>query len=234
MRHVDELDPDRIQQLERLAAIGQVAGGVVHELRQPLSAIQTSVYYLLNAPSPSPEKIAEHLERIEHQVGVADRTIEAISGFAKLTRAELEAVAVEQLLAEALERNPMPSGIEVSVSAAGLPPILADAGQLHLALANLLRNASEAMAQGGRLSITARREGECVSIAVADTGTGISPEILVRIMEPLYTTKAGGLGLGLALACAILERHGSTLCVASELGSGSTFSFSIRAATQPA
>lgn len=234
MRKVAELDPDRIQQLERLAAIGQVAGGVVHELRQPLSVIRTSVYYLLNAPSPSPEKIAEHLQRIERQVSVADRTIEAISSFAKLAPVELEAVSVEQLLGEALEHNPMPSVVTVSLSAAELPPILADAGQLHIVLANLLRNAGEAMAEGGRLSITARREGERVSIAVADTGTGISPEILGRIMEPLYTTKAGGLGLGLALARAILERHGSTLCVASELGSGSTFSFSIRTAPEPA
>src|SRR5207244_2873469 len=108
-----------------------------------------------------------------------------------------------------------------------LPPVLADADQLRIVFSNLVRNAREAMPQGGTLTLAGRCRADGVEVDVADTGIGISPENLTRILEPLYSTKARGLGLGLAIARAILDKNKGTLRVASELGKGTTFTVSL-------
>jgi signal transduction histidine kinase len=225
----------RQQRSERLAAIGQVAGGVAHELRNPLNVVKTSVYYLLNARNPTPEKKAEHLERIERHVVLADGVITALSSFAKLPVPNLRPVPVERCIREALEVNPPGNGIQLEVDCpAGLPPVLADADQVRIVLGNLIRNAREAMPQGGRLTVRGRPSGDGVEVAVSDTGVGIPPERLGHIMEPLYSTKARGLGLGLAISRAILEKNKASLRVASEPGKGSTFTVRLAAVPQEA
>jgi signal transduction histidine kinase len=226
---------DRLQRSERLAAIGQVAGGIAHELRNPLNVIKTSVYYLLHARNPSPEKKAEHLARIERHVVLADGVITALSNFAKLPVPSMAPFPVERCVREALEANPVPQRVQVVIDCpASLPPVLADADQVRIVFANLVRNACEAMPQGGRLSVAARAAGDGVEVAVGDTGVGIPPELLGRVMEPLYSTKARGLGLGLALARAILEKNQGTLRAESEAGKGSTFTVFLRAGCKEA
>jgi signal transduction histidine kinase len=111
-----------------------------------------------------------------------------------------------------------------------LPPALADSGQIRIALGNLIRNACDAMPSGGRLTLRARCDGDGVEVAVTDTGVGIAPADLGRITEPLYSTKARGLGLGLALVRMILERNKGVMEVASEPGRGSTFTIRLAAA----
>ncbi len=214
----------RAQRAERLAAIGQVAGGIAHELRNPLNVIKTSVYYLLNARKPTPEKTAEHLHRIEQHVGVADGVIMALSNFARLPVPELRPFAVERCIKETLETDPLPERIQVALDfPPTLPLALGDSSQLRIVFGNLIRNARDAMPEGGALTIAGRAAGNTVEVLVRDTGVGIAPENLSRIMEPLYSTKARGLGLGLALTRAILDKHQATLSVASEPGKGSTF-----------
>ena len=124
-----------------------------------------------------------------------------------------------------LETTPLPAELTVSVEcAAELPPALCDARQLQIVFSNLVRNAREAMLpQGGSLTITAKPSGDEVAVTVSDTGTGIACENLERILEPLYSTKARGIGLGLAITRSIVEKHGGTLRAASELGVGSQF-----------
>ena len=213
----------RQQRSERLAAIGQVAGGIAHELRNPLNVVKTSIYYLLNARNPSPAKTAEHLQRIERHVVVADGVITALSNFAKLPLPNLRPFPVEQCVREVLELNPLPDNIQVTIDCpASLPPVLGDIDQIRIVFGNLVRNGREAMLQGGRLSVHGRQVGDSVEIDVRDTGTGISPENLSRITEPLYSTKARGLGLGLAIVRAILDKNKGSLRVASEVGSGTT------------
>ncbi len=182
----------RLQRSERLAAIGQVAGGVAHELRNPLNVVKTSVYYLLNARNPSPEKKAEHLQRIEKHVVLADGVITALSNFAKLAVPNRMPFPVEQCIREALDTNPLPDTIQLTLDCpSSLPPALADGDQVRIVFANLIRNAREAMPPGGRLAITARVADGNVRVDVADTGVGIAPEVLGRVMEPLYSTKRG-------------------------------------------
>jgi signal transduction histidine kinase len=139
----------RRRQIERLAAIGQVAGGVAHELRNPLNVVKTSVYYLRNAKNPSEEKKAEHLVRIERQVQAADRVISALNDFAKLPVPEFRRVALEPLLREALEQNSLPDGVRVELHVAPeAAEVLGDDRQLSIVFGNLIRNAGDAMSDG--------------------------------------------------------------------------------------
>ena len=209
---------------ERLATIGKVAGGVAHELRNPLNVVKTSVYYLLNARNASPEKIKSHLERIERQVGVADRVITALNDFARLPAPELERVDVGSLLKDVLEVTMLPSNVTVEWSLpTPRPAVLGDKTQLQIVFGNLIRNARDAMPNGGILRLIARDGADTVEISVQDSGVGIPPDNLSRIMEPLYSTKAKGIGLGLSIAHEILGRHKGTLHVKSEVGIGSSF-----------
>lgn len=214
----------RQQRIERLITIGQVAGGVAHEIRNPLNVIKTSVYYLLNARNPSPEKVTEHLTRIEGQVGVADAVVSALSSFARMPLPSLQPFDMSKLLRDAVAQCELPTGISVVLDVPeGLPQGLGDVSQLGIVFSNLVRNARDAMPQGGDLRVAARRAGGELSITVSDTGVGISRENLARVMEPLFTTKARGIGLGLALARAIVEKHQGTITVTSEPGRGTDF-----------
>ncbi|HEY1378711.1 MAG TPA: protoglobin domain-containing protein [Gemmataceae bacterium] len=214
----------RQQRSERLATIGQVAGGIAHELRNPLNVVKTSVYFLLNARSPAPEKTAEHLQRISQHVTLADGVITALSNFAKMPLPTLEPFSIEACVRDALEANPVPASVAVDLDfPPDLPPALGDASQVRIVFANLIRNARDAMRSGGRLTVRGRAVGGGVEITFSDTGVGIEPENLGRVMEPLYSTKARGLGLGLALARAIVDKHRGTIRAESEVGRGSTF-----------
>jgi signal transduction histidine kinase len=223
----------RQQQAERLATIGQVAGGIAHELRNPLNVIKTSVYYLLNARSPAPEKRAEHLARIEKQVGLADGVITALSNFARLPLPNLQPFSVESWIRDTVESSNLPESIQVALDfPPELPPALGDSDQMRIVFGNLVRNAREAMPDGGRLAIAARADGGYIDIVVADSGTGIHAEHLSRIMEPLFSTKARGIGLGLAMARAIVEKSNGRLTVDSRPGQGATFTVRLPAAPQ--
>lgn len=214
----------RQQRFERLAAVGQVSGGVAHELRNPLNVVKTSVYYLLNARAATVEKKTEHLQRIERHVELADSVITALSNFARLPAPEARAFSVEEIVREAIELNPVSSDISVQLDGLdAVPSVRADPRQILIVLGNLIRNARDAMPDGGSLTIDARMDGTMVEIRVADTGVGIPRDRLRRITEPLFTTKARGLGLGLALARSILDKNLGELFVTSELGRGSEF-----------
>lgn len=222
----------RRSQIDRLATIGQVAGGIAHELRNPLNVIKTSVYYLLHAKLSTPEKRAEHMERIERQVSIADGVITALNDFARLPIPTLQNLSLEPCLREVLEAVPLGESIAVALDVpTSVPEVLGDVRQLKIVFANLIRNARDAMPDGGRLGLSARRgEADQVDVVVSDTGVGIKPEDLPRVSEPLYSTKARGIGLGLAISRAIVEKHQGRLQVASEPGRGSQFTVTLAAA----
>jgi signal transduction histidine kinase len=214
----------RIQSSERLASLGQIAGGIAHEIRDALNVIKCSHYYLNAAGDPPLEKRAKHLQRIERNMRQAEQAIATLTNFARVAVPELQPFAVEPAIHQALADSALPDGVDVEVACAnGLPPALADPCQIRMALSNLIRNACDAMPSGGRLTLRGRPHGDRVEIAVIDTGVGITAADLGRIAEPLYSTKALGLGLGLTLVRLILERNGGSLAVASEPGWGSTF-----------
>jgi signal transduction histidine kinase len=213
----------RQQASERLALIGQVAGGIAHELRNPLNVVKTSAYYLLNAKNPTHEKTATHLARIERQVAQAEEVIAALVRFAKMPLPDFQSVGVKELLGMALAGIECPVEVTTFLECPDELTAVADAGQIRIVLDNLIRNALEAMPEGGHLILKASLRRPYAQIEVIDTGHGIEPERLKRIMEPFYSTKARGIGLGLAMAKAILEKNNGRISATSEVSAGTTF-----------
>lgn len=219
---------------ERLATIGKVAGGIAHELRNPLNVVKTSVYFLLNARNATDEKRKAHLERIERQVDLADSVITALNDFARLPVPKLEPVSAEHCLRDAIELNPLPGDVRVEweMSHDHLS-ILCDKSQLRIVLGNIIRNARDAMLKGGVLRVTAHKEDGNAVIAVQDSGVGIPADALPHILEPLYSTKARGIGLGLSISHDIITRHHGTLAIASQPNVGTTVTLKIPTARLP-
>ena len=216
---------------EKLATLGQVAGGIAHEIRNPLNAVKTSAYYLLHAQNPSAEKRAEHLHRIDRQVALIDNVITALLDVAKLTEPSFHPLAIGECIDAVLLATTLPENIDVTFEIQDdLPTVLADQNQIPIVFRNLILNARDAMADGGTLAITANLAGGRVRVEIRDTGVGIPAEDLGRIMEPLFSTKSRGIGLGLAISHAVLKKNNGDLSVISEPGKGSTFTVDLQAA----
>ncbi len=214
----------RIQANERLASLGQIAGGIAHEIRNPLNVIKSSHFYLKSARMISPEKRDQHMERIERHVMQAEQVITTLTNFARMPTPDPCPFPIEPCLRQALEDSAVTTGVEVIVDCpSNLPLGLADPGQIRIALGNLIRNASDAMPSGGRLTLRGRAIDGGIEMAVIDTGVGIAPGDIPRLTEPLYSNKARGLGLGLALVRMILEKNRGSLHVTSLPGKGSSF-----------
>jgi two-component system sensor kinase FixL len=215
----------------RLATLGQVFGGIAHEIRNPLNALRTSAYYLLNARQAQPEKVREHLHRIDRQVTVIDNIVTALSDVARLPKPNLDPIPLTAWLPAAVREVSVPHHVAVVLRVPpDLPPALVDVNQVPIALKNLIRNARDAMPRGGTLTISADCRDDLVRIMVTDTGDGIAEENLPKIMEPLFSTKPRGMGLGLAISRAIIEKNRGTIEVQSTVGQGTTFTVAFQSA----
>ncbi len=218
---------------EKLATLGQVSGGIAHEIRNPLNAVKTSAYFLLHAKNPSQEKVLVHLQRIDRQVTLIDNVITALSDVAKLPDANLRAVDIEILLRAVAGAATIPSNIrKVFEFGTSLPKAMLDENQIPIAFRNLIRNARDAMPDGGELTIGAHFEDGYLHAFVADNGVGIPADKLETILEPLYTTKARGMGLGLAITRAVAKRNKCEITIKSSEGKGSRFTIQIPIAPQ--
>lgn len=215
------------QQAERLSAIGQMGGGIAHELRNPLNVLQTSLYLLQHSQNMDAARRDVHIERMQRQIQLANRTITALSEFTRLGPLNKKHIPLETWFEETLRDNfsDRVGSIRVRVEPSDLV-VLADSVQLGIAIRNLVANALEAMNETGIVTIEATQNSghiDGVRIDVIDQGTGIPDEIRVRLTEPLFTTKTRGLGLGLALVRSIVERHGGALKIHSTSPEGSVF-----------
>lgn len=209
---------------EKLATLGQVSGGIAHEIRNPLNAVKTSIYYLVNARKPTEEKKREHLDRIDRQVTLIDNVVTALSDVAKLPDPTRKPISIDRILRDVVQGVRLPESITVTWEISeGLPKVLADEYQIPIAFKNLVRNARDSMEEGGEITLSAMVDGQRVQISVKDTGIGIAANQLGKIMEPLYSTKARGMGLGLAITRAVVEKNGGELRVQSKEGVGSSF-----------
>jgi signal transduction histidine kinase len=215
---------------EKLAVLGQLAGGVGHELRNPLGAIKNAIYFLnMVLEEPEPE-VKETLEILQKEVATSERIISSLLDFARAKPPARRKVDLNHVIKEALSRTAVPENVEVvSQLDETLPIILADPDQLGQVFGNIILNAVQAMPEGGQLVVKTSEvseklpKSEWVAVSFADTGVGISEENLGKIFEPLFTTRAKGIGLGLAVTKALVEGHEGTIEVQSELGKGSTF-----------
>lgn len=211
---------------EKLAFLGQLASGVAHELRNPLGVMTNAMYYLDSVLRDAPSNVKEYLGILRGQVELSEKIVSDLLDFARVRPPQREPVSVAELIYRQLERVGRLGQVKVHVDISeGLPPALVDQVQVGQVVLNLLTNAVQAMGeQGGSLEIRGAPEGEQrVKIEVVDTGHGIAPENLEKIFEPLFTTKARGMGLGLAVSRALAIANGGNIMVQSRQGEGATF-----------
>jgi PAS domain S-box-containing protein len=232
---VSARDMDKLSRLgshlsysQKLAALGKLTSGVAHEIKNPLNAMVIHVALLREklARTGPPEAQAS-LDTLEQEIRRLDRVIQ---GFLKFTRPEdlqLTSVTLSELLEEVVRlvsAEAEAGGIVIATDVStALPPVYGDRELLQQAFVNLMRNAMEAMPQGGRLELSARQTEESVEIAVADTGVGIDPELIDRIFDLYVTTKSKGSGIGLSVVYRIVQLHGGEITVESRKGEGARF-----------
>ncbi|MEE8174261.1 MAG: ATP-binding protein, partial [Dehalococcoidia bacterium] len=213
---------------ERMAAIGKLASMVSHELRNPLGVIGNSAYYLKMKLGDGEEKVKSHLDILEREVAICSRIIGELLDFGRPAKPALGEADINSIVEQTLSCCQVPSNVElVTELGEGLPKVMADKDQMQQVFHNLLLNAAQAMPQGGRLTVRTAHRDNLVQAEFADTGIGIPRDNLTRIFQPLFSTKAKGTGLGLAVTESILDRHGGTIEVESEEGKGTTFTVSL-------
>ena len=211
-----------------------LAGSVGHELRNPLGVINTSIYYLKLAQTDANAKIKQHHDMIEKEVQNANKIISDLLDFGRVISTDREQVSIPEIVQQIMDRFPLPETVKlVKQIPTSLPKIHIDSRHLEQILINLISNACQAMNNDGTLTISSSRvntdagknkQGEMVLISIKDTGSGIQPDHIDKIFEPLFTTKTRGIGLGLAVSQKLAEANGGWLEVESQIGKGSTFS----------
>jgi PAS domain S-box-containing protein len=215
---------DQLVRQERLALMGQLAGSIGHELRNPLGVISNAIYYLKMAQPDANDTIREYLDIIEKETRTSDKIVTDLLDFTRIKSLDRQAVAVSELVRQSLERYPVPPSVELTLEMApNLPPVYADPQHILQVLGNLTVNACQAMDNVGKLVISAAAQSDMIRIAVQDSGVGIPPENMKKLFEPLFTTKTKGIGLGLAVSRKLAEANGGRIEVQSEPDKGSTF-----------
>jgi signal transduction histidine kinase len=228
MRELHETQARLVFQ-ERLAAIGQVAAAVGHELRNPLGVLTNTLYLLRSGLSDAEtERLGRHLDRADREIGAAVVIVESLLEFARAREPLDEPVDLADLVAESLSVAPPPAGIEVvQVGLEAIDPVSADHQQLRQVLLNLLTNSYQAMGGEGVVTIAAERSAGGFELTVSDTGSGMDEDTANHAFDAFYTRKAKGIGLGLAVTKRIVEAHGGTITARSQAGVATTFVVSI-------
>ncbi|HVA44441.1 MAG TPA: ATP-binding protein [Acidimicrobiales bacterium] len=220
------LTQDQLVRSERLAAIGELASAVGHELRNPLAVISNALYLVRRASSDSVDpRVVLHLDTADREVSAATLIVSDLLEYSRSREPMMTEVDLTELMEEALSVAPHPPAISVDWQASSEPvtgPV--DRDQLRQVFLNLLTNAYDAMPEGGSLVLGVNRESDGnVRINVSDTGTGMEDETRSRIFEPFFTTKARGVGLGLAVTNRIVTAHSGQIEVETKPGTGTTF-----------
>jgi len=209
---------------QRFAAIGETAAMVGHDLRNPLQGIAGAVYNLKTEEDSRLSKEGrEMLQLIEEGIGRSDKIISDLLEYSRELRLELSETNVKSITQDALVKMKIPKGIRVVNSTKNEPPMRLDVEKMRRVFLNLTLNAVDAMPKGGTLTIASTRSRDNVHITFKDTGEGMTTETLTKLWSPLYTTKAKGMGFGMAIAKRLVEAHGGSINVESKLGKGSTF-----------
>ena len=214
---------------ERLAAIGELAAMVGHDLRNPLTGIVGATYYLKTKLGPriKDRKAREMLQLIEQDIERSDKIINDLLEYSKEIRLRFAETDVKSIASDALAEVKIPKKIRVINSTKKRPTTVVDVEKMRRVFVNLIRNAVDAMPKGGTLRITSRKSDGHLKITFADTGTGMTKETVGRIWTPLHTTKAKGIGLGLPIARRFVEAHGGSVSVETKAGRGSAFTVTV-------
>ncbi len=230
LTEVKELE-NKVRRADKLGALGTMAAGMAHEIKNPLSSMKV-LSQLLPIKYQDEEFRNKFIEIMPREISRIDRIVESLLGFARATSPKFSRLDLKMVLEEDLkyyEDQAKKSGVEIVREFQNVPEIEADPDQLPQVFSNLILNAIQAMPEGGRL-VVALREGkkienvvQSVQIEVSDTGHGINPTNLARLFDPFFTTKYAGTGLGLTIAHSIVDGHRGSIDVKSEIGKGTAF-----------
>ncbi len=230
-KHLEELVKERTKQLvayERLAAIGQTAGMVGHDIRNPLQALTSDVYLIKTEVANMPQTkakqgINESLDDIEQGIGYINKIVADLQDYSRQLTPEYKQDDLANLIDDVFKTIAVPSNIKLSINIKPLPPVRLDPTFTRRALTNLINNALQAMPDGGQLTIEGYRQEDSINLSIADTGVGISEEVKAKVFTPMFTTKAKGQGLGLAVVKRLVEAEGGSIGFESKAGKGTKF-----------
>jgi len=216
---------DELVRREKLALLGQVADTMGHELRNPLGVMNNAVYFLQAVLTEADETTREYLGIIKEEIADAERIISDLQDAVRTKPPRPDEIDVAELVGQTLRKYDIPASVTVKLDIPKtLSAIRADPVHMHQVLRNLISNAVEAMPEGGTLDIRAddSRQKE-LRISIKDSGGGMTPETQARLFEPLFTTKARHIGLGLAVVKNLTQANGGRVEAESVPGRGSTF-----------
>jgi signal transduction histidine kinase len=216
---------------EKMAAMGQLASTVGHELRNPLAVIMNVLYLLETmAGAEASEAVRRHLATARRETSAATLIVSDLLDYAAGRAPMSAAVPLADLVTEALSVVPPPSGVEVVTHVEPDLEIDADRDQIRQVLLNLITNGYDSMPDGGVLDVSVRSAGDSARITVTDTGMGMDEETRSQIFTPFYTTKSRGIGLGLAVTRRVVEAHGGSIAVQSTPSVGTSFMVTVPSA----
>lgn len=230
---------DRIR-TRQLAQLGALFAGFAHEIRNPLSTIGLNLQLVkedFGTPeTPRDKRVGRRLDTIEGEVKRLQGILDEFLGFVRVPQLERRPTSLEQLITDLVEfmRPELDeNGLSLrSYLETKVPTVDVDPAQIRAVLLNLVRNAAQASKRGGEIMISLRGDGDRVIVRVTDTGEGMTPEVREQAFQPYFSTKKSGTGLGLPIVRRVIEQHGGTIDLASEVGKGTQFT--IRLPIEPA
>ena len=243
MRSGEELEEkvrERTQQLmaaqeelvrtEKLALLGQIADTVGHELRNPLGVMNNAVYFLQTVLADADETTREYLGIIKDEIADAERIVSDLLDAVRTKPPHAEIVEIAELMQQTLRKCDVPAAVSVRLDIPEtLSAIRADPVHMYQVFWNLITNGVEAMPEGGELKIRAGEDlaAKTVTVSIEDNGSGIAPEHQARLFQPLFTTKARRIGLGLVVVKNLTQANGGSVEVESVPGKGSVFTVTL-------
>ncbi len=219
---------EQLVRTEKLAAVGTLASGVSHELRNPLGAIKNAVFFLKrklsNKESPDIDaRVIQFLDIMDTEIDRSSKIINDLLGFARVTTLSKTPSDIAIVINEAMSRAKMAENVKVSKNLpSNLPMVIIDANKVGQVFINLIENACQAMPDGGELQISTRESKSFIEIEITDSGCGIPEKAIKKIFDPLFTTRPKGIGMGLAVCHGIIEKHHGTIDVKSQEGIGTS------------
>lgn len=232
-KHLEEIVQQKTDQLseaqalivkaERLTAIGELAGMIGHDLRNPLTGIKNATYYLKRKDVGDSKQSKEMLEIINKCVEHSNKIINDLLDYSREIRLERKEISLGKLLSEVFAMVEVPKNVKVVNQVRDKAKIKVDVDKLERVFVNLIKNAIDAMPNGGAISVLSKETDDLLQLSFVDTGIGIPDDVLPKVFSPLFTTKAQGMGFGLAICKRIVEAHGGTISVQTEKAKGTTF-----------
>lgn len=220
---------------ERLAAIGELAGMVGHDLRNPLTSIKGGAYFLRTKYSSILDATGkEMLSTMDDSINYSNKIINDLLDYSRDMKLEFSEATPKTLLKNAFSLIEVPENIKIRDATLDKPIACVDPGKVIRVFVNIIKNAFDAMPKGGMLTITSREAKDNWEITFEDNGSGMDQETLSKLWTPLFTTKAKGMGFGLPICKRIIEMHGGKVSVESAVGKGTKFNVTVPVDPKPA